>query len=77
MAKKTNEERWAEIAEEGWGCATVNPKACRTCALRFGEPPYADSPEKSNCVAYPYESGRMKPDAVYFGGKDCAYYVKG
>ncbi len=58
------------------GCATINPAYCRTCAFSHGAPPFEDMPEKAHCVMYPEAEGRVKPDAVYFGGEKCIFYEK-
>lgn len=53
------------------GYKTANPVACMTCLNSMGEPPWADSPNKSYCVAFPREEGRRKPPEVYYDGSDC------
>ena len=59
-----------------FGCLTLNPKKCRTCANAHGPAPWADTPEKSYCLAYERRLGNCKPDDVYFRGADCPFYVE-
>lgn len=56
----------------GW--KTCNARACETCLNAHGEPPWADSPRKSYCVAYPREEDMRKPPSVYYDGADCEFY---
>ena len=58
------------------GFSGRRPRACMTCARANGEPPWADSPLKSYCTAFPREAGRRKPPDVYYEGADCALYVE-
>lgn len=53
---------------------TAHAVACETCMFSHGEPPYADLPAKANCQVFTYESGRVKPEDVYFHGADCPYH---
>ncbi|MEG0377204.1 MAG: hypothetical protein RR581_06170 [Eubacterium sp.] len=58
----------------GFGGKSVNPKiVCIGCRFSYGEPPFADTPFKSNCKIYPNESGEIKPNNVYFDGGPCPY----
>lgn len=50
------------------------PRLCMTCANSNGKPPWADSPMKSYCMAYPREDGMRKPPEVYYEGGDCDFY---
>lgn len=59
-----------------FGCLERNPKKCRTCANAHGPAPWADSPEKSYCLAYERKLGNMKPDGVYFRGEACPFYIE-
>lgn len=61
---------------DSFGCKPINPKMCRTCRFSRGDPPFEDSPEKSNCMIYSREDGEEKPPEVYFDGGDCEYYEK-
>lgn len=58
------------------GCSGRRPRACMTCAMANGQPPWADSPLKSYCIAFPREGGSTKPPEVYYEGADCARYVE-
>lgn len=62
--------------DEVIGCSGRRPRACMTCAHANGEPPWADGPLKSYCVAFPREDGLRKPPEVYYEGADCAMYVE-
>lgn len=62
--------------EEIWGCNKINPRMCKTCRFSHGEPPFEDSPMKSNCMIYSRDSGEEKPPEVYFDGGECEYYEK-
>ena len=62
--------------EQDFACIGRKPRACMTCALANGEPPWADSPLKSYCIAYPRELGEQKPPDVYYEGADCSEYVE-
>ncbi len=62
--------------DEILGCSGRKPTACMTCAHANGEPPWADTPLKSYCTAFPREGGRRKPPEVYYEGADCAEYVR-
>lgn len=70
-------EKRQSTDEQAWGCRTINPRACETCANRHGTPPFADMPRKAYCAIYTKESGMSKPGAVYYEGADCPFYVKG
>lgn len=61
---------------DGFGCKPINPKWCKTCRFSKGEPPFEDTPEKSNCMIYSHEDGEEKPPEVYFDGGECEYYEK-
>ena len=54
-----------------FGVSGIDPRQCMSCLNADGLPPWADSPLKSYCVAYPREEGRRKPAAVYYEGADC------
>lgn len=58
------------------GCTHPNPVYCRRCAFAHGEPPFEDTPMKSNCIMYPYLEGcgTDKPNSVYFDGEECQFY---
>lgn len=58
------------------GVTHPNPVYCRSCRFAHGPAPWADTPEKGNCLMYPRESGELKPDSVAFDGKPCKYYLK-
>ena len=62
--------------DERMGFSGRKPRACMTCALANGEPPWADSPLKSYCLAYPRDGGMQKPPEVYYEGADCEMYVE-
>ncbi len=54
----------------------VHPNiVCKTCIFSKGPAPFADAPEKSNCLIYTRENGTSKPNSVYFGGEDCEYHM--
>lgn len=56
------------------GVVAANPERCYTCVNSLGEPPWADKPTKSYCLAYPREEGLRKPPDVYYNGADCPFY---
>ncbi len=58
------------------GCKPINPKYCKTCIFRHGEPPFADLPEKAYCLVFTRESGLQKPIDVYLNGAECDAYEK-
>ncbi len=61
--------------DDSFGCLKRNPRKCRTCANAHGPAPWEDSPDKSYCMAYERRLGNIKPDAVYFDGADCPFYI--
>lgn len=67
-------EREYEKFNEPFGVKGPNPTRCMTCVNANGEPPWADKPTKSYCLAYPREEGRRKPVDVYYDGADCPLY---
>lgn len=77
---KTNGALMSELADRLHGensigyALTAHAVACETCMFSHGEPPYADLPAKANCQVLTYESGRVKPEDVYFHGADCPYH---
>jgi hypothetical protein len=67
--------RLQEDGEEfGAGFAFATNKACQTCMLAHGEPPWADSPDKSYCQIYERDAGKSKPVDVEYKGAPCEYY---
>lgn len=66
-----------EVKKEIFGCNTINPEQCKTCIFSKGEPPFEDSPMKRYCMIYTRESGRSKPESVYFNGAKCEYHNTG
>lgn len=56
------------------GFATANPVMCMTCLNANGEPPWADKPTKSYCLAFPRAEGLRKPPSVYYDGKPCEFH---
>ena len=71
VADKGNLER-----AEDFACKGINPKACKTCALANGKPPFADGWQKRYCAFFTRESGMRKPNAVYYDGADCPEWRK-
>jgi hypothetical protein len=68
MGKKR--PRWED---DDWRVQHVSEDiVCKTCAFSYGDPPFADKPEKGNCQKYPYP--KNKPHDVYFDGAKCQYY---
>lgn len=59
---------------EPLGFKTANPVLCMTCLNANGEPPWADRPTKSYCLAFPREEGERKPPSVYYDGGPCEFY---
>lgn len=60
-----------------FGGKRVNPSiVCIGCRFAYGEPPFADTPFKSNCEMYPNEIGVIKPNDVYFDGAKCPYRLE-
>ena len=59
---------------QNFACLGINPEKCMSCVNANGEPPWADKPTKSYCLAYPREEGARKPPAVYYDGADCEFY---
>jgi len=54
----------------------VHPNiVCKTCIFSKGPAPFADAPEKSNCLIYKDEDGVTKPNSVYFDGEECEYHM--
>ncbi len=47
---------------------------CKTCKNSNGPKPWANSPSKAYCIAYPREKGVMKPRDI-MEGADCPYYI--
>lgn len=66
--KKKKDEEAAMI-----GAIKPNPVYCRTCKWSHGKAPYADAPEKANCMVYEKE---FKPRKVLFDGAQCAFYIQ-
>lgn len=79
MTKKAEKmkRKFEKSKDALWGCATINPKACRSCRFAKGEPPFEDAPEKAYCMIYSRDEGEAKPPEVYYDGKQCEYYTKG
>lgn len=48
---------------------------CKTCVFAYGDGPFADGPEKANCMVYTAENGTDKPDTVYYSGAACEYHA--
>ena len=70
----SSKERFIEITEEPIGVVSVNNSiVCVGCIFANGSTPFDDTPYKSNCAVYSRESGRNKPNAIYFDGKPCKY----
>lgn len=63
-----------EVKNEIFGCNTINPEYCKSCVFSKGTSPFEDSPMKKYCMIYTRETGRSKPDPVYFEGARCDYY---
>ncbi len=59
---------------QNFGCKQANPVMCMTCKNANGQPPWADSPRKSYCIAFPREEGLRKPQDVYYDGAECQFY---
>lgn len=57
------------------GIATANPTLCIKCINAHGKSPWADSPTKSYCIAYPRELNMRKPPAVYYNGAYCERFI--
>jgi hypothetical protein len=77
MAEKIKSfiDRLEEDGEEfGAGFAFATNKACQTCLFAHGEPPWADSPDKGNCMIYEPDDLGDKPTDVLFHGAPCEYY---
>lgn len=68
MAEKSNLQQPAEFGVKQATC-----KACQTCALANGEPPFENGPMKGYCIAYSRADGRRKPAPVMYDGADCPY----
>ena len=62
---------------EIFGGRHVHPNiVCKTCVWSHGPAPFADDPEKSNCLKYPVDGEYGdKPNSVYFDGEDCEYHM--
>lgn len=61
----------------GIGGKRVNPNiVCIGCRFAYGNPPFEDSPFKSNCEIYPIAGGQDKPNDVYFDGAKCPYRLE-
>lgn len=73
--KELYKQKILDSENASFGCNKINPKYCRTCIFKNGEPPFADSPEKVFCMIYTYENGVSKPKAVYYDGQLCEYYA--
>lgn len=72
--KELYKQKVMDSSNEIWGCRTIDPKYCMTCAFKHGDPPFADLPEKAYCAIYTRESGVQKPPNVYYDGGLCEYY---
>lgn len=59
---------------QGFACLGINPAQCMDCLNANGEPPWADRPTKSYCLAYPREEGERKPPSVYYDGGPCRFH---
>ena len=69
-----DEKRMKELQAEQLGAVGVNKDiACVGCIFARGSTPFDDTPYKSNCAIYSVESGKIKPNDVYFDGKPCKY----
>lgn len=64
----------ADHTDERLSFKQANPVMCMTCLNANGEPPWADKPTKSYCLAYRREDGDRKPPSVYYDGGPCAFY---
>lgn len=61
-------------SDELFGGRHVHPDiVCIGCMFSHGDPPFADSPQKSYCKVYRREDGMMKPKDVYFDGAPCEH----
>ena len=60
--------------DEDFGCIGIDPRHCMDCVNANGEPPWADSPLKSYCLAFPREEGARKPPSVYYDGGPCEFH---
>ena len=69
-------QKLKDSEDESWGCRTINPAFCQTCAFSHGEPPFADLPDKSYCEIYTRENSTGKPPEVYYEGAECEFYIK-
>lgn len=55
------------------GAIRPNPVWCKTCLWSHGEPPFADEPDKANCMVY---ENVFKPRGVLFDGEECEFYQR-
>ena len=72
-----DKQRIDAIANTPLAGRRVHPNiVCKTCIFSKGPAPFADDPEKSNCLKYPV-GGKYgdKPNSVYFDGEDCEYHM--
>ena len=68
------DKRTKELQEEKLGAVGVNETiACIGCIFAKGSTPFDDTPYKANCAIYSVESGKDKPNEVYFNGASCKY----
>ena len=61
---------------EIFGGRHVHPNiVCKTCVWSHGPAPFADDPEKSNCLKYPVDGEYGDtPNSVYIAVEDCEYH---
>lgn len=60
--------------EQSFSCLGINPAQCMDCLNANGEPPWADKPTKSYCLAFPRAEGERKPPSVYYEGGPCQFH---
>lgn len=62
-----------DMEHEVWGCATLNPKWCRTC--RYVKKSNDDKEKLSNnAYCKMYQKPEAKPKGVLFEGEECDFY---
>lgn len=62
-----------DMEHEVWGCATLNPKWCKTCLyVKKSKDNKKKLPDNAYCKMY--QKPEAKPKEVLFEGKECDFY---
>lgn len=74
MNKEEMMKKMQDVEHEVWGCATLNPKWCKTCAYVKRLPKNNEKlPDNAYCRMY--QKPEAKPREVLFEGERCDMYA--